>query len=187
MTALAVSFPSTSALALEAAPYRELETVFQRGTTPVLDELLGWEYRGINRAPIDAVPRLAGIKKFCKGMFRARDGRAMGYNCPVVQNVLDGRWRTTPSDDAPRRFGFYELTAVDATARDNHYLHALLLDYGKGDNPLWDPSRQLRDYLVQLDGDLFLGKAYYAAGPVRLALSYFILERWRRPATPVVR
>lgn len=183
------AFPSLAALAIEAMPYGELETLFQRGVTPDLDGLLGWEYRGINRAPIDAVPRIAGIKKFCKGMFRAGDGRAMGYNCPVVQNVLDGRWRTTPSDDAPRRFGFYEIAPVDPTARDNHYLHALLLDYSKGDNPLWDPSRQLRDYLVQVEAgnpDLLLGKAYYAAGPARLGLSYFILERWRRPAAPEI-
>ena len=179
------AFPTPAALAIEAAPYNDLEARFQRGVTPDVDALLGWEYRGINRAPLDAIPRIAGIKKFVKGMFRAGDGRALGYNCPVVQNVLDGRWRTTPSDDQPRRFGFYEIAAVDPTARDNHYLHALLLDYGKGDNPRWDPSRQLRDYLVQLTADnpdLLLGKAYYAAGPARLALSYFILERWR-PAT----
>ncbi|HEY0194309.1 MAG TPA: hypothetical protein VGC42_24505 [Kofleriaceae bacterium] len=184
------AFPTAAALAIEAVAYRDLEILFQRGLTPELDGLLGWEYRGINRAPVDAIPRVAGIKKFVKGMFRAGDGRAMGYNCPVEQNVLDGRWRTQPSDDQPKRFGFYQIVRVDPTARDNHYLHALLLDYGKGDNPRWDPSRQLRDYLVQVDEanpDLFLGKAYYAAGPVRLPLSYFILERWRPTRAPARR
>ena len=53
----------------------------------------------------------------------------MGYNCPVEQNVLDGRWHT----DA-KRFGFYEVAPVDATSTDNKYLHAVLLDYGKGGN-----------------------------------------------------
>jgi hypothetical protein len=114
----------------------------------------------------------------------------MGYNCPVVQNALDGRWRTQPSDDAPKRFGFYEVAPVDPTARDNHYLHALLLDYGRGGNAFWDPSRNLRDYLVQVDAgnpDLLLGKAYLAAGPARIAMSYFILERFRRaPGRPTL-
>ena len=183
-----MSLPSPAALAIAAAPWRALEPMFQRGVTPDLEALLGWEWRGINRAPSDTVLKLAGIKKFVKGMFRADDGRVMGYNCPVVQNALDGRWRTQPSDDAPRRFGFFEVAPVDPTARDNHYLHALLLDYGRGGNPRWDPSRNLRDYLVQLDPakpDLLLGKAYLAAGPARIAMSYFILERFRRaPGRP---
>ena len=74
-------------------------------------------------------------------------------------------------------------TAVDATATDNHYLHGLLLDYGKGDNPFYDPSAGLRDYLVQVDADnpdLFLGKAYFALGAARVpTFSFFILERDR--------
>ncbi|HET9626452.1 MAG TPA: hypothetical protein VFP84_34055 [Kofleriaceae bacterium] len=177
--------PSPAALAIEAAPWRDLEPMFQRGVTPDLESLIGWQWRGINRAPSNLALRLAGIKKFVKGMFRAGDGRVMGYNCPVVQNALDGRWRTTPSDEAPKRFGFYTVAPVDPTARDNHYLHALLLDYGQGDNPLWDPSRHLRDYLVQVradNPDLLLGKAYVALGPARIATSYFILERFRRAA-----
>ena len=83
----------------------------------------------------------------------------VGYNTPVEQNVLDGRWHTRP-----KRFGFYEVAAVDATARDKTTFrgHAvLLLDYGKGGNPAYDPTQNLRDYLVSVDGnpDLYLGKA----------------------------
>lgn len=182
-------FPSAAALRLERASWHELERTFQRGTMPDLHGLVGWEFRGINRLPLQFLPvaQLAGIKKFVKGFFRAEDGTVMGYNCPVVNNVLDGRWHTKPSDTAPKRFGFYEVTPVDPTARDNEYLHAVLLDYGKGDNPIYDPSRHLRDYLVQVDPanpDLLLGKAYYAIGPARLgALNYFILERYRPGVT----
>jgi hypothetical protein len=114
----------------------------------------------------------------------------MGYNCPVVQNVLDGRWHTKPSDTAPKRFGFYEVAPVDPTARDNHYLHSVLLDYGKGGNKAYDPSRGLRDYLVQVDRDnpdLYLGKAYYALGPLRVHSNFFILERFRRGLTDYAR
>lgn len=177
--------PSPTALRLARATRSELERAVVRGATPEVDALVGWEFRGINATPQGAPPiaRLAGIQKFVKGMFRAEDGQAMGYNIPVVQNVLDGRWLTRPSEAEPKRFGFYAIEPVDPTSRDNAYLHALLLDYGKGGNRPWDVARGLRDYLVQVDPadpDLFLGKAYAAVGPARVAVGYFILERWRR-------
>lgn len=177
--------PSAAALALARAPRRELELALVRGATPDTDALVGWEFRGINATPKGAPPiaRLAGIQKFVKGMFRAEDGRVMGYNTPVVQNVLDGRWQPRPSDADPKRFGFYTVAPVDPTSRDNHYLHALLLDYGKGGNPAWDVTRGLRDYLVQVDADnpdFLIGKAYAAVGPARIPVGYFVLERWRR-------
>jgi uncharacterized protein YbgA (DUF1722 family) len=117
-----------------------------------------------------------------KGFLRHEDGRAIGYNCQVAQNTTDARWHISP-----RRFGFYEVAAVDATSRDNAYLHAVLLDYSKGDNPRTEPARVLRDYLVQLGDDLYLGKAYYAFGPLRVPSNFFILERHRRGLTDYVR
>ena len=180
-------FPSRRALAMEATTGAALEAMFVRGVMPELDQLIGWEFRGINHP---AWASLVGIKKFIKGFFVGQDGRVMGYNCPVVQNVVDGRWRAKPEDGAPRRFGFYEVAPVDATARDNTYLHAVLLDYGKGGNKAYDLSRNLRDYVVQVDPenpDLFLGKAYYAVGPARIATNFFILERHRRGLTDYTR
>lgn len=176
--------PSREAMGLANASLAELEQVFLRGATPALAGLLGWEFRGINATPrgLPPFPKLLGIRKFVKGMYADEHGRAMGYNTPVAQNVLDGRWRAKA-----KRFGFYTVDAVDATARDNAYLHALLLDYGKGGNPRLDVSRGLRDYLVQLAPDRYLGKAYYAVGAARLPVGFFILERWRRAQLPVER
>jgi hypothetical protein len=175
--------PSPRALELAALAMGELEVVFQRGATPALELLTGWEFRGIN-TPWWA--RAAGIKKFMKGFFvdpsRPEPGAIYGYNCPVVQNRLDGPWIAKPDDAAPKRFGFYKVSRVDPTVRDNAYLHAVLLDYGKGRNATLDPSQGLRDYLVQVDAgdlDLYLGKAYYALGPARVATSFFVLERHR--------
>ncbi|MEO8699265.1 MAG: hypothetical protein ABI867_04450 [Kofleriaceae bacterium] len=167
-------FPTQAALALERSSHAALELAFVRGTTPDLEQLVGWEFRGINH-PFWA--GLAGIKKFVKGMYRGEDGRVMGYNRAVGQNVLDGRWHVRDN-----RFGYYQVAPVDATARDNRYLHAVLLDYGKGGNKAYDPMRGLRDYVVQVDPanpDLYLGKAYYALGPLRLRSNFFILERLR--------
>jgi hypothetical protein len=157
-----------------ALPRRELEALIVRGQTPDPTALAGWEYRGMN------TPRwagLAGIRKFIKGFYRAEDG-VRGYNLPVVQDRLDAPWRPKRA----RPFGFYRVVTVDPTARDNHYLHALLLDYGRGGNPRLDPSRTLRDYLVRVrpgSDELLLGKAFVAVGPARLAVSYFVLERLR--------
>lgn len=172
------AFPTEAALSLERSPRARLDALFMNGATPDLEQLVGWEFRGINH------PRWAsvvGIKKFIKGFFRD-EGAVYGYNCPVEQNVLDGRWRAKPEDGAPKRFGFYKVAPVDATVRDNFYLHAVLLNYGQGGNKVYDPTRGLRDYLVQPDDgnpDLYLGKAYYAVGPARVFTNYFILERHR--------
>jgi hypothetical protein len=175
-------FPSRAQLALATSSPRDLERVMVRGEMPDVEQLIGWEFRGINQPEWT---RIFGIKKFVKGFFRTGDGVA-GYNCAVAANALDGRWRLQPDDNAARRFGFFAVAPVDATRRDNAYLHALLLDYGAGGNPWWDASRGVRDYLVSVDGnpDLYLGKAYYALGPARVHSNYFVLERHRpAPAT----
>ena len=148
---------------------------------------IGWEFRGINRFRFRPLPiaEVTGIKKFLKGFFRADDGRVMGYNSPVAMNALDGRWNI-----APKRFGFYEVYDVDPTARDNAYLHAVMLDYSRGGNKKYDLASNLRDYVVQVDPnnpDLFLGKAYYALGPLRVSSNFFILERHRVGLTDYAR
>jgi hypothetical protein len=164
---------------LERLGMGALETVFQRGEMPDLETLVGWEFRGTNTP---GWAKAAGIKKFIKGFFR-KEGAVYGYNCPVAQNRLEQPWIALPRDDQPKRFGFYRVAPVDPTARDNRYLHAVLLDYGRGGNARLDPTAGLRDYLVRVEAgndDLFLGKAYYAVGPLRVATNFFVLERHRR-------
>lgn len=163
----------------------ELEQVFVRGVTPDVAGLAGWEFRGLNTP---SYMRFLGIRKFVKGFWQDAAGATWGYNYPVEQNPVDAGWYGLPSVTNPKRFGFYTVAPVDATARDNRYLHALLLDYGQGQNPRLDASAGLRDYLVQIDAgdpDLLLGKAYYAVGPLRVpTASFFILERHQPgPAT----
>ena len=167
--------PSAASLELARRPRRELEDALLRGHMPDLGQLAGWEFRGMNTPPW---ARAARIRKFVKGFERREGGQIFGYNRPAGQNRDEEPWVV-----AGEPFGWYRVTAVDATDRDNAYLHAALLDYGRGGNRPWDPSRGLRDYLVQVDPanpDLYLGKACYALGPVRLAVSFFVLERLRR-------
>lgn len=168
---------STEYLRLETLPARELEAILLRGERPDPEHLAGWEFRGMNTPKF---ARLLGIKKFVKGFYKSATGQLYGYNIPVQQNRLDEPWVYKGSE--PRRFGFYRVDAVDAAARDNAYLNALLLDYGRGGNHELDPTSGLRDYLVRVhpgSDDLLLGKALYALGPLRVPTSYFVLERLR--------
>ena len=105
--------PSTRFLELSRMSADDLEKVFLRGSTPELDALAGWEFRGLNRP---AWARALGIKKFIKGFYR-EEGQVRGYNCPVRQNAASGPWRAKPSHDAPKRFGYYLVTLVDAASR----------------------------------------------------------------------
>ena len=164
----------------------ELETVFLRGTLPKLDQLAGWEFRGMNHP---AWAKLAGIKKFMKGFYWEGD-ELFGYNCPVAQDGIEMPWRSKPLGQEPKRFGFYRVAKVDPCAKDNAYLHSVLLNYGEGGNKAFDPSSGLRDYVVQVDPgneDLYLGKAYYALGPLRVRSNFFLLERERKVDGPIIR
>ena len=162
-----------------------LESIMVRGETPDLDSMVGHEFRGMN---IAFWAPYSPILKFIKGFYRAADGRVFGYNEPVVQNGRNAPWIAKPSDDYPKRFGFYLVQHVTPSARDNAYLHGVLLDYSKGGNFVLDPSTPLRDYLVRVNpgsDDLLLGKAYLAFGPARVQSNYFVLQRHK--ATSFVR
>ena len=170
---------------LARAGNAELEKIFARGVTPGFHELDGWEFRGWNVAP---VTRLLGFQKFKKGFYRQpgahREGHMYGYNVVVRQNALIEPHLALPNELEPKKHGYYLVSPVDQGARDNFHPHALLLDYSSGpDNPIWDPSVVLRDYLVQVEpenSDLLLGKAYLALGPARVFSNFFVLERYNK-------
>ena len=159
---------------------RALETMMIQGETPELDALPCWEYRGMN---IGIPPRLLRIQKFIKGFGRLPDGEVCGYNVRVRQNGPAAPWEALPVDGTRRRFGYYRVAPVDPTTRDNTYLHALLLDYGRGGNGRLNLLSTLRDYLVRVapgSDDLLLGKAFIAVGRPRVPVGYFLLQRYRR-------
>jgi hypothetical protein len=171
------------ALELYNAPQAELERVMRDGVAPSFDDLVGWEWDGIN---VGWMPGLLGIRKFRKGFYRGPNRVASGpepcvhgYNIPVRQNGLNDEHHAKPSDANPKRFGFYRVYRASLSPKHNRYPNALLLDYGLGANGL-DPSRFLRDYLVQVtpdSSDLLLGKAYLALGVIEPFVGFFILRR----------
>jgi hypothetical protein len=173
----------SSALDLFRADASELERVMREGAAPAFDELVGWEFDGIN---VGVIPGLLGIRKFRKGFYRGAPRVSSGpepcihgYNIPVRQDGVDKPHRGKPSDERPKRFGFYRVYAARQSPDHHRYPNALLLDYGLGANGL-DPSRFLRDYLVKVSGEsshLLLGKAYLALGVATPFVGYFILRR----------
>lgn len=177
-----------TALDVYAAPGDVLEAIMLRGAAPPFEELVGWEFDGWN------VGMLAGgfglNRKFRKGFYEGparTEGPSpfiQGYNIPMHQDGADKPHRAKPSDESPKRFGFYRVFDASKSPRHHRYGKALLLDYSLGGNGFSAPSL-LRDYLVCVhagNADLLLGKAYLALGPLTVLGGYFILQRARQHA-----
>ena len=161
--------------------------IMRAGSAPAFTDLAGYEFAGINTPWFTAI---GGARKFIKGFYegsprtdRGPEPFIQGYNIPARQNGLDGPHVAKPSDQHPKRFGFYRVHHVVPGARDSRYPDALLLDYGLGGNGL-SPAGVLRDYLVQVypdDRDLLLGHAIVALFGLRLGFGlYFVLKRLRQ-------
>ncbi len=173
--------------AIYRATNAQRRQIMQNGVMPDLEGLTGWEFAGTNTGPWAA---LIFNRKFKKGFFQGRDRHPggpspfiQGYNIPVKQNGVGKPHVAKPTDEAPKRFGFYRVHPTVSGAKDSLYENAALLDYSLGGNPWYDPSRLLRDYLVQVypdDPDLLLGHAMGAVLGLRITVSFFILERMNR-------
>jgi hypothetical protein len=155
------------------------EEILRASRTPAFESLVGYEWMGFN---VSAVIRMLGLQKFIKGFFQGKV-HVEGYNIPVLQNGLDAPWLAQPSQETPKRFGFYTVTAVHGAAPSQNYPDAVLLDYGASQrNPVGRVERALRDYLAQpdpTDPDVLLGKAYFAVGRLRIPSNFFVLQKLR--------
>jgi hypothetical protein len=164
---------------LDLSSDAHLEKMMKACKGPVLESLVGFEWRGYNTS---WRLKILGLQKFIKGFFQEGE-RVEGYNIPVKQNGLDAPWLVQPAPESPKRYAFFRVTSVDRNSKDNFYPEALLLDYGASRrNPAYGIERLIRDYLVQPDRanpDLLLGKAYLAIGTLRLPSNFFVLERLR--------
>ena len=170
---------SADYLALADRSKAALAAVFASGDPPEVSALTGFEFRGFNHPRATA---LLGIRKFIKVFYLDRSGQPFGCNTPVEQNGLQAEWLPRPSADRPRRYAFFLVEPPDPDASDPLRRDAALLDYGRGGNRVYDPSRVLRDYLVRVEpgsDELLLGKAYFLVAGARLAHTYFLIERYR--------
>jgi len=132
--------------------------------------------------------RLAGIKKFIKGFYRHEDGRVMGYNCPVVQNVLDGRWHARPLESRTEAVRLLYRRARRCDARDKRVSPRGPARLRQGRQQALGSDAKYPRLLRPVDPanpDLFLA-GVHGTGPARLHTNFFILERHRRGLTDVV-
>src|SRR3954451_5120008 len=85
--------PTSDYLALVRAPTTQLAKLMERGDTPDVAALVGWEWRGTN---MPATSGLLGLRRFVKGFERVNeDGgafRAEGYNVTVPGHDLTTPW-----------------------------------------------------------------------------------------------
>lgn len=171
-------------VALALAENDELEHVMRCGVQPDPAQLVDWEFKGWNTFDLTGV---LGIRKFKKGFYQedpVADPKQVinGYNVQIVVNGLGEDWFDKIKHGNSIKHGWYNCYPVDLSDADNKYPNSLLINYDCDKNPTLDPSRRLRDYIVKPyadNDDLLLGKAYIALlGPLRMFISYFVLERY---------
>ncbi len=168
---------------LARLPASELERIILYGETPDFAALDGYTFRGANIT----MPGSLMFPRFAKG-FYTENGRRMGYNLPVERGPADYTgngvgipWKTKPAEGA-KAFGFYEVCSLKVGEKNARYPNAVLLDYGKGGNAVYQAERLLRDFVVQVEPnnpDLYLGTAYLDLG-VWVPVGYFAIERWQK-------
>ncbi|MEB2311243.1 MAG: hypothetical protein OZ921_01625 [Sorangiineae bacterium] len=169
---------------LARVPKSELTALYDAGTQPEPASLVDWEFRGYNRP---FLTRVGGFQKFRKGFYR-HEGAFWGYNINVVQGALERPWSSRPSDDAPRRFGFFSVRPVGPREAEGREPGSLLFNYADAKNRLLEGSF-LRDYVKLVEAgnpDLLLGKAYSSIAGAELMPTWFIIQRDRPAPTPVV-
>ena len=177
--------PSAAAFALYESTDEQRFELMRNNPMPPAEDLAGWEFNGTNVGPLQG---LIGIRKFRKGFYlgpeRATGGprsELHGFNIPVRQTGVEGRYHAKPSDENPKRFGFYRVYSAALNPRYNRFPQAWLLDYGLGGNGL-AVEALLRDYLVQANpgsSDLLLGWACFHGGLAAIPGGFFVLERAR--------
>jgi hypothetical protein len=156
-----------------------LERLMREGSAPAQDSLAGYAFRGYNTSLTTEIIRTRKFFK-CFEWDAAKPSRLVGFNQVAKQNGIGNPWLEKMRNGEPVRQGHYEAYPVRSNERDSKYPHSLLLNYGAGDNPIYEPAQLLRDYLVQIsadNADLLLGKAFGSLGPIRLPMGYFVLER----------
>lgn len=164
-----------------------LEQLMLRGATPSIPSIAGWEFKGRN---ISAFSAAINLRRFIKGFRPVPPGEENpqiidGYNLWAWQHRgMEQPWREIKKFGKTWRHGFYKVRPVEPDSIDNKYPNALLIDYSLAKNPIYHPSRNLRDYFTQVypgNPDLYVGAVFAALGDLRLFTGYFVMERLQQP------
>lgn len=147
------------------------------------DALKGTAYLGVSIGLPRWVDRLAW-KTFAKVFVSDgldTDG-VRGWNVRMVQNGLNGPHEAQRDpNDQPKMFGYFQVRNMPAQKLPRLHQGHALLDYGVARNPIFDPSRLVRDPLVALRSgstEVLWGRTYLTcAGWWMPTPSWFALVR----------
>ena len=132
-------------------------------------------WRGINKG----IATVAIDKQFVK-RFYSQGGQTYGDNVSVHQLPHDqlgqSGWqqKLESSSGKQNRSGQF---LVQPPQRIGTFRHGAVLNYRQGGNRRFDPTRLIEDKLVKLDDNHMLGRATAKFGPIKIPLSYFVIER----------
>lgn len=140
------------------------------------------EYLGVSLGLPDLAVKLTWLKfkkVFCRD---EASGTLRGWNVKLVQNGLDAPHEPKKKrDGGPQTFGHYHVMPAASYQVPGGARQGLMLDYGLGGNPAWDPTGRMRDPLVAIHPgsvELLLGWSYIDLGVASLPTpSYFTLQR----------
>lgn len=158
----------------------ELAAALREGHPIEPSALAGRVYRGVSLNLPAFVDRIAW-KTFAK-VFHLDDARrcVRGWNLRLEQTGLDGPLIPLQRSGEDFHFGHFVVVPAAGRAMPRELPQALLLDYGRGGNPRFDPTNAVRDPLVAVEpgnADLLLGWTYLEIGALRFGTpSYFTLE-----------
>jgi len=121
-------------------------------------------------------------KKFRKVFHRdPATGVLRGWNVRLEQNGLGAPDVPQLRQGLPRTFGHYEVVPLAGYKIPRRCGPGLMLDYGRGGNPWWDPTALMRDPIVAVNAGssaLLLGWSYLDLGIGCIGTpSFFCLER----------
>lgn len=138
------------------------------------------EYLGVSLGMPGWIDRLAW-KTFMKTFHHDPALGLRGWNVRLEQDGLDAAPRPMEKDGQRITFGHYAVRPIAPSDVYRDIEEGLMLDYGAGGNPWWDPAGLIRDPLVALhpgETDLLLGWSTVRLGGLMLPTpSYFALRR----------
>ena len=126
---------------------------------------------------------MAGYKQFIKDI-KPQNGRWQGDNIQVKQ-VKPDQVRYLGWDPVVKQsnMGYnptYERRgqfALQASSNRGPFGRGVIFSYRNGGNAKNDPANLLEDRVVKIDDNHMIGRATANFGPLRIPLSYFVLER----------
>ncbi len=157
----------------------QLAEALAAGHTIAPEALANRVYRGVSLGLPAFIDRLAW-KTFAKVFFRDRERQILrGWNLRLEQTGLEGPLVPLQKRGADFAFGHFRVEPAAGYTLPRALPQALVLDYGRGGNPRFDPTRAVRDPIVAIhegSADLLLGWTYLDLGALRIGTpSYFTL------------